>query len=334
MKNIFFLSILMLSFCITNAQLTPESFKKMLPPLPSNICSLSIEERKAYMNKLDSISNEIAVESESGNVKSKGNEKQMQQQMRQQMMNNAAKQYGLSQEDMKKLMASQNMSKEEKDAMAKKIFQQQTNLSVDGLKKAQGYSKEGQKAYVEGVGTEMMADQASDPKKTKEKAVRDKANIDLSNKIQFLSDSLNAVFSGYGKKFQDLNAKMKMDGSYQEMLRLEKECNDMYASGSYDGKTLKSVKNKIITIKKEICSKYTPANLQIVREYIASAEFSLPAWERLEKMQAESGKLQYGVDYSKQTRNPWQQSLVGIVNIMKRAFDYNLLGSSDLLIGM
>ena len=77
------------------------------------------------------------------------------------MLKKMQQQYGLSSEDAAKMKNSKDLTKEEKKALANKVMNQQTNMSMEDVKNLKNMSESGKKAYAQSIATESMAVQES-----------------------------------------------------------------------------------------------------------------------------------------------------------------------------
>jgi hypothetical protein len=120
MKNILFPSIFtILLISSAFSQNTPESYLMRIPALPEQACTMTLEEKDAYLNKLMELREELSEVIE----KMKDDADKNAQDSEEQVKENYAKEYGLSQEDMKKLK-DKNLSEAEKMAIVNKMMKQ------------------------------------------------------------------------------------------------------------------------------------------------------------------------------------------------------------------
>jgi len=157
MKIYFFI---ILVFCIvttTHAQNTPESYLKRIPALPKDSCSATLESNQMYTEKVQSLIDEIQSDIEARSEKVNATAEANKDVAEANAMSQVSQMTGISQADLNKLKNSKNMSAAEKQALASQIMMQKTNMSMDEVKKLSTMSEAGKQAYMQAMGTEMMA---------------------------------------------------------------------------------------------------------------------------------------------------------------------------------
>lgn len=157
MKLYFFTIVV---FCIVttiHAQNTPESYLKRIPALPKDSCSASLESNQMYTEKVQSLIDEIQADIEARNEKVNAAAEGNKEAIEANAMNQVTQMTGMSQADLNKLKNAKNMTAAEKQALANQIMMQKTNMSMDEVKKLSTMSEAGKQAYMQAMGTEMMA---------------------------------------------------------------------------------------------------------------------------------------------------------------------------------
>ncbi len=162
MKKIIFSLVAISIAVLVSAQTKTANYMKKIPSLPGDSCNVSragIESFKTLVSIMsEEISNDIGTLKKL-EKKSVPNEEAAAKEAALKQMS----QYGMSQEDMEKMKNAKNMSAADKQAMANKMMQQQTNMSPDEIKNMSKMSDAGKKAYAEGYATEAMAASKANP---------------------------------------------------------------------------------------------------------------------------------------------------------------------------
>ena len=323
MKKIFTLAaLLILGVSISFAQVTPESFIGILPEIPNNACSMKTAERNQYISLVDSvmqlIDNERARRNEEIDANSSTEE--------QQAMNNVDSQYGLSNEDIKKLQNEEGMTEEEKNEIINKALQNKHNMTLDETKKFDKMTKEGKKSWGEAYGTEKMADVQTDPQKSQEEQYQNKSLYELTTIQKHIIDSLKAIESKFAKQISDIDndpeAKIMLDNIY----KWEKEASDLMGETDKEGmQRMNELDNKINAEKEKYCGKYTPKYVEILRRYESYTKSSMPVCYRIEKISVRLTKLQTGADMKQEPGLAGIGKVADYEHLLRGVFKYNLL---------
>ncbi|MBK7031211.1 MAG: hypothetical protein IPH45_19310, partial [Bacteroidales bacterium] len=93
---------------------------------------------------------------------------------------------GYSKEDAQKLKNADNMSEEEKMAIANQMLMDKMGMDVNDFKKLAEMDSSAQKNWAQGYGTMMMADAMANPQKNQEDQKRYKDQYDLMSEQKFL----------------------------------------------------------------------------------------------------------------------------------------------------
>lgn len=321
MKNFLFLIVNILISSATFAQVTPEAFLSMLPAIPDNVCSDEINARNNFIAKLDSISelieNETSRRKENIDANSEDYEKQV--------MNKFAKQYGLSQEDMKKLQNDDEMTDAEKDALINKALQNSANISLDEVKNLKKMSKEGKEAWAEAYSTEKMAEIQADPQKNQDEQLKNKSLFELTAMQKHIIDSIKAVESKFAKQFEDIDKDKDAKTMLDNISKLEREIGQMMGELSESEQVkFDALVQKLKSEKDKYCSKYTPQYIAILQRYESYTKSCLPVCYRLEKISAQLSKLQTGVDMKQEPGSLAIGKVAGYLGKLRGVYKYNL----------
>ncbi len=327
MKKLYFVWFLVyaISFTVITsvsfAQVTPESFIGLLPAIPNNACSMKMAERNQYINYVDSLLQLINNERERRNQEIDANANIYEKQA----MNNVSKQYGLSQEDIKKLQNEDGMTEEEKNAIINKALQNSANMSLDEVKNLKKMDKEGKKAWAEAYGTEKMAEVQADSKKNQEQQLKAKSLYELTTMQKHIIDSIKAIETKFADQFaqidKDPDAKIMLDN----IAKWDKEASGLMGETDNAGmQRLTELANKIKTEKQKYCSKYTPKYVEILRRYETYTKSSLPVWYRIESISEQQSKLQTGVDMKQEPGLLGIGKIADYLHLLVGVFQYNL----------
>ncbi len=323
MKKTFMLAaVLILGASVSFAQVTPEAFIGILPAIPNNVCSMKMAERNQYISRIDTImqliDNEIARRNEEIDANSSTEE--------QQALNNVASQYGLSNDDIKKLQNEEGMTEEEKNEIINKALQNKHNMTLDETKKFDKMTKEGKKSWGEAYGTEKMADVQTDPQKSQEEQYQNKSLYELTNIQKHIIDSLKAIESKFAQQISDIDndpdAKVMLDN----IAKWDKEALDLMGETDNEGmQKMTELENKIKTEKDKYCSKYTPKYIDILKKYESYTKSSMPVCYRIEAISSRLTKLQTGVDLKHEPGLVGIGKIADYVHLLQGVFKYNLL---------
>ena len=199
MKSIFSTLLILLVALIVKAQiLTPEMVAIRMPAISIVVCKK--EGRQQFLKQVDQLKTDVEEEITRRKDKSKSNSKGMDEQAAKNMMNQMG--YSVSSSDMQKMKTA---TKEEKKAMAMAMMQQNTNMSVDEAKKVSKMSKEGQKAWAEGMSTEMMADAQANPDKNKAAQKNNMNMFELAQEQSQIAQKIQLVTRKFDEQLEEFN---------------------------------------------------------------------------------------------------------------------------------
>jgi hypothetical protein len=199
MKSIFTTLLLMLAALILKAQIVnPEIVVNEMPVITIGVCNK--EGRQQFLKRVDKLKTEVEEEITRRKNKSKSNSKGMDEQAAKNMMNQMG--YSVSEADMQKMKTA---TKEEKKAMAMAMMQQNMNMSVDEAKKISKMGKEGQKAWAEGMSTEMMADAHANPDKNKVAQKNNMNMFELSQEQSKIAQKIQLVTRKFDEQLEEFN---------------------------------------------------------------------------------------------------------------------------------
>jgi hypothetical protein len=245
----------MLATLATQAQLlTPEMVVNRMPVITITVCKKEVREQ--FLKQVYKLKTEVDEEITHRKSDSKDNSKGMDQQSARQMSEQAG--VSASESDMKK-MKSGKMSKEANMAMVDKMLQQSKNMSVDEAKQAGKMSKEGQKAWAEGMSTEMMADAQTNPGKNLTVQKKNMGIFELAQEQSQLAQKIQSGSQKFDEQLEEFNRlKEKTKIAYEACLKkvdkdFENKVNTVLGDEHFE-----SMKLQRETCYQNFCSFLTP----------------------------------------------------------------------------
>lgn len=281
------LYILYLLFVTTN--ISAQDLLGKIPAIPTNVCVASNETQKQFEEKISAIIREVdsqimalKKQSKPDEAKAKGQAEQM------------LKQQGLSQEEIDK-MKSKKMTKEEKQAMAEKMMQQYTNMSMAEVNSMKSMSKEGKQAYMEGYAAEAQATAQADAKNNKTSEVNTNNNADVLSQRNELYQNIKTqqqdVMLKYEQVEQDSEG-LKMVG---KMNSLRAKISQLVGGGGEGGwnekdkKEYDAAKAELNRLKKDYCQQMSPLYFAALNYHLSNLQSSYNDYQKLDEM---SGKIE------------------------------------------
>jgi len=293
MKKVIFSLVAISIAVLVSAQTKTADYMKKIPVLPGDSCNVSkagIESFKTLVSILsEEISNDIGTLKKL-EKKSVPNEEAAAKEAALKQMS----QYGMSQEDMEKMKNAKNMSAADKQAMANKMMQQQTNMSPDEIKNLSKMSDAGKKAYAEGYATEAMAVSQANP----ESQPADNNTQNISALLSQQQSILGRI-SGYDQSIGNLYASIENDPSRQEMLDRIDDWKSKYGRMiGVDYGQGKQMDSLALLVKKEqikYCDKFTPRYRAALRQHKQILNSALPDYQKLGEVISQVTMAQTGI---------------------------------------
>jgi hypothetical protein len=200
----------------------------------------------------------------------------------------------MSQEDIEKMKNAKNMSAADKQAMANKMMQQQTNMSPDEIKNLSKMSDAGKKAYAEGYATEAMAASQANP----ESQPADNNTQNISALLSQQQSILGRI-SGYDQSIGNLYASIENDPSRQEMLDRIDDWKSKYGRMiGVDYGQGKQMDSLALLVKKEqikYCDKFTPRYRAALHQHKQILNSALPDYQKLGEVISQVTMAQTGI---------------------------------------
>jgi hypothetical protein len=176
----------------------PEIVVNEMPVITIGVCKKEVREQ--FLKQVSKLKTEVEEEITLRKSKSKTNSKNLDEQAAKNMMKQSG--YNVSDADIQKM---KNASKEEKQAMAMAMMQQNMNMSVDEAKKVSKMSKDGQKAWAEGMSTEMMADAQANPDKNKAAQKNNMTMFELAQEQSQIAQKIQLVTRKFDEQLEEFN---------------------------------------------------------------------------------------------------------------------------------
>jgi hypothetical protein len=272
----------------TTNQLTATEYMKNIPALPGNICLCDVSVKDAFLSSVSILRQTIIEDADT-------RERQLSEFMESKegdIKSNMIKMSGMSEEDVKKLQSGKKMTQAEKMEMANKMMQQQTNTSMEEMKKVQKMSKTGQEAWAQGYAAEQQAMAQAGVKQKNPIAETAMAMNSLVGEQQALAVKIQTMQADLQQKFEALKGEAQA-----EKVLMDKELQPYYKimnSNNGEGATRKMVDDdkkaraQVKIRQDKYCEKMTPKMLEFLAESRTTVENALPDYERLDELKYQS----------------------------------------------
>ena len=270
-----FISIIIFSN-LAVGQTTPMEFLYAVPQLPSNLCEATMEQKKQFLDEVarfDSIFRAKMDEDQQEN-------EQFHEQNQDEETLNALIKAGYSREDAEKMKNLDNMSEEQQEALANQVMINQYNMSIGEAQKVADYDTASQRRWAKAQSTMMMADAQADSENNMKKQLEIKSDLELQQEIKWLQDKLMAGENKYLEKIRQIDidadsARAELDPKIE---KLYKDLNDGRGNSQ-------QVIDKIVSLRKNYCIKFTPDYLLTVEDYKGYIVGHFQEYNRLEELQ-------------------------------------------------
>jgi hypothetical protein len=323
MKTILTASFMFFIVTFVSAQTNSETLLINIPALPKDSCNITHAAIDDFTQKvaamIEQTENEIDALREKVHAQEPTNEAAAQANVMQKM----SQQYGLSPEQMAQ-MKSGKMSAADKQAIADKILQQQTNMSMAEIKNMSKMSDAGKKAYAEAYGTEMMATAQTDP--NQKQKIESARNLNqLMSSQQVVSSKINANSQKAGKMYASIQNDPDLNKMQKNIEEWNSKIMSMTGIDYGQGKQMDSLGMLIEKTQIKICDKYTPQYRSALRQNLTILKASMPDIQQLGEVTAELTKVQTGVVIPKENTEIGKlQAIKGYLNSLKDAYQFKL----------
>lgn len=324
MKTILFFSILFLACNFLQAQNLTDNYLNKIPPIPKESCDISKAEVETFQEQIGvldtEIKNQIRLLRQQENAQVKNSEARSKQNAMQQM----SQQYGLSQEEMNK-MQSGKMSEADKKALANKMMQQQTNMSMGEVQNLGKMSEAGKKAYMEAYGTEAMATSSQPNAVQKKESEKAKDSYELMNEQQSVMAKINDASQKIGNLYTAIEKDPKRIQMLANIEKMQSKFTSMIGANGGQGDSMDSLAVKIKNEQNKYCQLFTPQYCNAVNQHFTILTNSLPDQFRLGEITAEMTKKQTVVEIPAICAEIGSlEDLRGYLDKLQNAYQYKL----------
>jgi hypothetical protein len=279
---------------VTSAQNRTTVYMTRVPVMPNDSCNVTRAKAEAFEIKVDGILQDIEADIDMltrlQNTTMENNASTAQETAMKQL----SQQYGISQADLERMKNAKNMSAAEKQALANKMMQQQTNMSMGEVQNLSKMSDAGKKAYAEAYATESMAVSETDPAQQ----ARNANARTLYESLNARTAAMNKI-SATQKKITDLYSSVETDPERQAMLdRMDAWHARITSMAGVDygqGKQMDSLALLITNEQIKYCDRFTPRYRGALRQHMQILKASLPDYKSYGEIMDESNKLQTGI---------------------------------------
>lgn len=317
MKPLFALALSFLFVSGAFAQITPVDFLGAVPQPPYDPCKLSLEEKTKFLDNMARF--DTIFQAKMDEYQAAGNDKYLEENQDEATVNTLMK-AGYSREDAEKMKDLDNMSEEEKIAMANKMMMSKYNMDMDEMKKVADSGTTYQRRWVKAQSTMMMADAQLDPEGNQKKQLDIKNDLELQQNMKFLTDKLRAGENKYQEKIREIDVEAD---SAMLVLRpkLEKMQKDLEEGNGNSNQII----DQIVSLRKRYCERFTPAYLETVEAYKGYIAEHMQEYFELEEMQVKSMERQTGMKNPDYKPGAGPMGIVGSYrSLVGGAFKYNL----------
>lgn len=310
------------SMATIQAQTITEKYMKLIPALPLDTCNISKVKADNFKQKVVYLSNQIEMEVEQLNNTVDQKSEENEEIAKANAMKQMSQQYGLSPEEMAK-MQNGKMSAAEKQAMANKVLQQQTNMSMGEVQNLSKMSDAGKKAYAEAYGTEMMATgQTAQNKQSSDNA---KTLNQLLVNQQAVLGKINATSQKIGNLYTSIESDPELQKSFQNIEKWHSKIMSMTGVDYGQGKQMDSLAVLIKNEQIKVCNKFTPRYRAALNQHLSLMKASIPDSYQLGQITAQITKIQTGVEPPAESTEVGNlESIKGYLNMLKDAYKFKL----------
>ena len=324
MKVTFVFSALFFLINLTHAQSLTSVFLNKIPSLPQESCNISKTDVETFQKQVGILDTEVKNQIRLLRQLEKGQSKNTEAQSRQNAMQQMGQQYGLSQEEMNKMQTGK-MSEADKKALANKMMQQQTNMSMGEVQNLGKMSEAGKKAYMEAYGTEAMATSSQPNATQKKESEKAKDSFELMKEQQSVMAKTNAASQEIGNLYAAVENNSERIQMLDNIEKMQSKWSSMIGADGGQGDRMDSLAVRITGEKKKYCDQFTPLYRNAVRQHFTILKNTLPDQLRLGEIIAELPKAQAGVEMPAECAEiGGLETLREYLSKLKNAYQYKL----------
>ena len=318
MKFLLILIVIMSISILTFGQVLPEAFMGKAPKIPGNACTKDVEEIQEFENQIEMLLESIETEKERRNTEMEANSEGQEQLITKKM----AQQYGLSENDLKKLQ-DEDLSDEESDELIDKALQNSSNLSLGEIENLDKLGSDGQKAWADGYGTEKMAEVQYDGQKNREQQLQTKNLYELTKLQKHLLDSIAAIESKFKQQLTEIERDSEAKVILENIQAWQLRATELMGSSGNDAEA-KALHEKLNAEKEKYCNKYSIKYIDILERYESYTKSCLTTCYQIESISSRQTKLQTGVDIKQEPGLIGIKKVADYLQLLRGAYKYNL----------
>ncbi|MEA5111519.1 MAG: hypothetical protein VB072_13890 [Lentimicrobium sp.] len=308
------------------AQTNATDYLKRAPGIPVNVCNVTGSVQDAFLNDVRNLSSVIHEDAANRSREAEEYMKSNEDRMKANMM----KKSGMSDEDIMKLQSGKEMTDAEAQAMADKILQQQTNISLDEAKNLSKMSDAGKEAWAQGYAAEQMAVAQANPGQNKGDSETNMSMYELLSEQSTLRYKVTGMENQLRQRFIALDkdaetAKALLEADLKPFYTELNSINDGEGSTRADVEHAERVIKKIQEKQDAYCLKFTPRMLEFIEQCKESYTKALPDYDRLEEIQFQVTSLQTGTSLITTGKGMYSiQAVEQYLDYLDEAFRYKL----------
>lgn len=314
MKNHIVLIVLVLFPIFIFGQVLPEAFLGKAPKIPGNACTKDVKEIQEFENQIELLLESIETEKERRDLEIEASSEGQEQLITKKM----AQQYGLSENEVKKLQ-QEELTDKESDELVDKALQNSNNLSLGEIKNLDKLNSDGQKAWADAYSTEKMAEVQYDGQKNREQQLQTKNLYELTKLQKHLLDSIAAIESKFKQQLAEIDRDSEAKVLLDNIHRLKLKAIELMGEGNNAEGTA------ILNAEKEkYCNKYASKYIDILKRYESYTKSCLTTCYQIESISSRQTKLQTGVDIKQNPGLLGIKKVADYLGVLGGAYKYNL----------
>ena len=252
----------------TQAQWNTQVFVNALPFPPDSCCAVAPEIRQAFRNQVAELRNQLTDQMKKIRRENKVNGDQAKNAAIQQM----ASQYGLSDETVQNMKHGGKMSAQEKAALADKMLQQQTNISMAEIQNLKKLDKDGKKAWTQAYSAEAYAMASAGGNTSTQTASL--SVVQLAQNLQQLQAQVQQRRQNLQLRYQQIEMDPERIAAVQQITRFTSQITAMTGADGGQGPALDSVTALRRNASDQYCVTYTRAYRNVLDSQYADLQHS------------------------------------------------------------
>jgi hypothetical protein len=305
------------------SQTMPEAFLSAIPALPKYPCSITSDDRDEYVAKVTDLQNLIEAEIDRRNSETESNGDASEQKANAKL----AKQYGLTEDELKKLQDSDGTGNQtEEDKLVNKAMLGKSNISMAEVKGMDKMKEKEITEWGEAYGTEGMVDAQLNPEESKESQKQTKNMYELAKMQKHILDSLQAIEKNFADQLMIIENDTTRIGMLSRINKWEAEIAELGGEISpTEEQKVEQLLKKVTSEKSIYCEKFTPDLIEIMERYESYTRSCLHVCYRLEDITNQLTQLQTGVKMESQPGTLGIKKIKSYTEKLNDALVYNLI---------